>query len=182
MSNHLAISSSVVLHLSANPFCCGVSGMVISCRMPASKQFILNCFERNSFALSYLSFLNVPTLRTKTFGLASISLLALRKSKKQTSCTGMQTQCGTGTLSDSTLKSPITSEHPLQLLLCFGLCHSWYWSLCDLGQCAHIAYIIDFPHFFWCIPDHIRWIQMTQSSVPLLCTVELHAAGTHLEF
>ena len=54
MSKHLAISSSFLLHLSANPFCCGVSGMVFSCKMPASKQYILNCSERNSFALSCL--------------------------------------------------------------------------------------------------------------------------------
>ena len=69
-------------------------------------------------------------------------------------------------------------EHPLQLLFCLGLYHSWYWSLCDLDKCAHIAYIIAFPHFLWCISDHIRLIQMTQSSVPLPCTVKFHAVGT----
>ena len=80
MSKHLAISSSVLLHFSANPFCCGVSGMVFSCRMPACKQYILNCSERNSFALSCLSFLGVCTLRKNFFRLASASLFALSKS------------------------------------------------------------------------------------------------------
>ena len=55
-SKNLAISSSVLLHLSAKPFCCGMSGMLFSCKMPASKQYILNCSERNSFVLSYLCF------------------------------------------------------------------------------------------------------------------------------
>ena len=49
-------------------------------------------------------------------------------------------------------------EHPLQLLFCLGLCHSWYRSLCDLGQCTHFAHIIEFLHWLWCIPDHIRLI------------------------
>ena len=82
MSNHLAISisSRVLLQLSANPFCCGVSDMVFSCIMPASKQYILNCSEKNSFALSCLNFLGVPTQRTKFFRLASASLFALSKS------------------------------------------------------------------------------------------------------
>ena len=51
-------------------------------------------------------------------------------------------------------------EHPLQLLFCLDLCHSWYWSLCDLRQCTHIAYIIEFPQWLWCIPDHIRLIRL----------------------
>ena len=71
MSKHLAISSIVLLHLSANPFCCGVSGMVFSCRMPACKQYILNCSERNSFALSCLNLSGVFSLRTNFFRLAS---------------------------------------------------------------------------------------------------------------
>ena len=80
MSQHPVISSSVLLHLSANAFCCGVSGIVFSCRMPASKHYILNCSERNSFALSCFSFLGVPTLRTNFFRLAGASLFALIKS------------------------------------------------------------------------------------------------------
>ena len=79
MSKHLALSSSVLLHLSAIPFCCGISGIVSFCRSPASKQYLLNCSERNSFALSCLSFLGVPTLRTIFFRLASASLFALNK-------------------------------------------------------------------------------------------------------
>ena len=79
MSKHLALSSSVLLNLSAIPFCCGISGIVSFCRMPASKQYLLNCSERNSFALSCPSFLGVPTLRTILFRLASASPFALNK-------------------------------------------------------------------------------------------------------
>ena len=114
MSKHLAISSSVLLHLSANPFCFGVSGMVFSCRMPASKQYVLNCSVRNSFALSCLSFLGVPTLRTNFFRLASASLFALSKSTNTNivywSANTMQNR---NPESDSTLKGPITSVNTL---------------------------------------------------------------------
>ena len=134
MSKHPAISSSVLLHLLANPFCCGVSGMVFSCIIPASKQYILNCSERNFFALSCLSFLGVPTLRINFFRLASASLFALSKTANWNPD------------SESTLNGPITSVNALSSLFCLGLCHSWYWSLCYLGQCAHIAYFIEFPH------------------------------------
>ena len=113
MRKHLAISSSVLLHLSANPFCCGVSGMVFSCRMPASKQYVLNCTERNSFALSYLSFLGVPTLRTNFF-LANASHFALSNSTNTNfvywSANTMQNR---NPDSDSTLKGPITSVNTL---------------------------------------------------------------------
>ena len=114
MSKHLAISSSVLLHLSANPFCCGVSGMVFSCRMPASKQYVLNCSERNSFALSCLSFLGYPTLRTNFFTLANASLFALSNSTNTNfvywSANTMQNR---NPDSDSTLKDPITSVNTL---------------------------------------------------------------------
>ena len=80
MSKQLANSSSVLLRLSADTFCCGVSGMVFSCRMPASKQYIIKCSERNSFTLSCLSFLGVTTLKTNFFRLAIASLLDLSKS------------------------------------------------------------------------------------------------------
>ena len=70
--------------------------------------------------------------------------------------------------SDSTLKGPITSDNTLSSFSSACLCHSWFWSLCDLGQCANIAYIIKFPHCLWCILDHIRLIHMTQSSAQLL--------------
>ena len=40
MSKHLAISRSVLLHLSAKQFCYGVSCLIFSCRMLASKQNI----------------------------------------------------------------------------------------------------------------------------------------------
>ena len=118
MSKHLAISSSVLLHLSANPFCCGVSGMVLSCRMPASKQYVLNCSERNSFALSCFSFLGVPTMRTNFFRLANASLFALSNSKNTNfvywSANSMQNR---NPDSDSTLKGPITSVNTSASLL-----------------------------------------------------------------
>ena len=114
ISKHLAISSSVLLHLSANPFCCGVSGMVFACRMPASKQYILNCSERNSFALSCLCFLGVPKLRTNSFKPASASLCALRMSTYTNfvywSAKKMQNRNPGGF---STLKGPITSANTL---------------------------------------------------------------------
>ena len=147
MSKHFAISSSVLLHLSANSFCCGVSGMVFSCRMPASKQYILNCSERNSLALSYLSFMGVPTLRTNFFRLASASLFPLSNSTNTNfvywSANTMQ---NLNPHSNSTLKGLITSvkPSPASLLLWF-YCHYWYCSPRDLGQSAHIAYIIEFP-------------------------------------
>ena len=80
MSKHLAISSRVLFHLSTKPFFCGVSGMVFSCRMPATKLYILNCCEGNTFALSCLSIPGITTLRKKFFRLAVASLFALSKS------------------------------------------------------------------------------------------------------
>ena len=118
MSKHLAISSSVLLHLSANPFCCGFSGMVFSCRMHASKQYILNCSERKSFSLSCLTFLGVPTLRTNFFSFASASLLALSKSTTTNfvywSANTMQNR---NPDSDSALKGLVTSMNTLS---CFS--------------------------------------------------------------
>ena len=43
-------------------------------------------------------------------------------------------------------KSHHACEHLLELLVYLGLFHSWYMILCDLDQCAHIAYIIKLPH------------------------------------
>ena len=114
MSKHLAISSIVLVHLSADPFCFDVSGMVFSCIMLVSKQYILNCSERNSFALSCLSFLGFPTMRTNFFRLASASLFALSKSANKNfvywSANTMQNR---NRDSDSTLKCPIRSVNTL---------------------------------------------------------------------
>ena len=116
MGKHLAISSSVLLHLSANPFCCGVSGMVFSCRIPASKHYILNCSQRNSFAMSYPSFLGVPTMRTNFFRLASASLFALSKSTNKNfvywSANRMQSR---NPDSDYTLEGPSTRVNTLSI-------------------------------------------------------------------
>ena len=179
-SKRLAISSSVLLHLSANPLCCGVSGMIFSCRMAASKQYILNCSERNSFALSCLSFLGVPTLRTNFFRLACASLFALSKSTNTNfvywSANTMQNQ---NPDSDSTLKV-LWTPSPASLLLgslsLFILEYFLSWPM--RTHCIHHRV----PHYLWCIPDHIRLIQMTKSSVPHPCTVKFHAVGTHREF
>ena len=188
MSKHLVIPSCVVLHLSINLFCCGVSGMVFSCRMPASKQYILNCSERNLFALSCLSFLGIPTLRRNFFGLASASFFALIKSTnknfKYWSANTMQKR---NPVSDCTVKGPMTSVNTL-----FSFYSSWVSATIGTGgfvifaiahtlQNTHV-YIIEFPHCLWRSPDHIRLIQTTQLSVPLPCTVKFHAVGTHLEF
>ena len=108
MSKHLAVSSSVLLNISANPFWCGVSGMVFSRNISASKQYILNCSERISFVMSCLSFLGVPTLRTLFSRMASASFFDLNKSANLIS--GLQV---TILDSDSTLKGPITSVNTL---------------------------------------------------------------------
>ena len=114
MSKHLAISSSVLLHLWANPFCCVVSGMVFSCRMPASKQYILNCYERKFFTLSCLSFLGILTLRTNVLKLDSASLFALNNSTNANfvywSANTLQNR---NPDSDCTLKGSITSVNTL---------------------------------------------------------------------
>ena len=73
-------------------------------------------------------------------------------------------------------------ERTVQLLFCFDIWLSWKRSLFDLGQYGHIELITELPHCVWCIPDHIGLIQMTQLSMPLSCTLEFHAVGTHLEF
>ena len=113
-SKHLAISSSVLLNLSADPFCCGVSGMIFFCRMPASKQHVLNCSERNSFALFCLSFFGVLILRTNFFRLASASLFALSKSINTNFVYwSANTMRNRNPDSDSTLKGPITSVNTL---------------------------------------------------------------------
>ena len=183
MSKHFAISSSVPLHLAANPFCFGASGMVFSCRMPASEQYVLNCSERNSFALSCLSFLGVPTLRTNFIRLASASLFALRKSTNTNfvywSANTMQNR---NPDSDSTLKGPITSVKTLSSFSSAWVSATPRTGVYVILANAHIAYIIEFPQCLCCILDHIRLIQMTQLSVPLPCTVKCHAVGTHLEF
>ena len=114
MSKHVAISSSVLLYLSANPFFCGVSGVVFYCRMPVSKPYILNCSERNYFALSCLSFLGVPTLRTNFFRLASASLFALSKSTNTNFVYwSANTMLNQNSDSDSSQKGPITSMNNL---------------------------------------------------------------------
>ena len=114
MSKHPSISSSVLLQLSDNPICCGVSVLVFFCKMPAFKQYILNCSESNAFALSCLGFLGVPTLRRNLFRLASASLFALSKSTNTNfvywSANTMQNRIPD---SDSTLKGPITSVNTL---------------------------------------------------------------------
>ena len=88
--------------------------MVFSCGMPAYKQYILNCSERNSFTLSCLNFMGVPTLRTNFFRLASASLFALSKFTNINfvywSANTLQNR---NPDSDSTLKSPITSVNTL---------------------------------------------------------------------
>ena len=123
------ISSSFLLRLSANSFCCGVSGTVFSCRLPASKQHILNCSERKSFALSSLSFLGVCTLRTNFFRLASASFFALRKSTNKNfvfwSAKTMQNQ---NPDSDSTLKGPITTVNNLP-----SFSSNWVSATLDIG-------------------------------------------------
>ena len=114
MSKHLAISNSVLLHLSANPFCFGNSGLVFSCRMPASKQYILISCERNTFALPCLSFLGIPTLRKNFFRLANASLFALSKfTNTNFVYWSANTMDNRNPDSDFTLKGPITSVNTL---------------------------------------------------------------------
>ena len=145
MSQHIVIYSSFLLHLLAEPFCCGVSEMVFSCTMPASMQYIMDCSESNSFRLFCLCFLGVSTLRTNFFTLAIASLSALIKSTNTNFvyCFA-NTRQSRNPEGDYTLKSHIR-EHSLLLLFCVGISHSCYPSLCDLSQPAHIAYIIQIP-------------------------------------
>ena len=113
LSKQLAISYSVLFHISANPFCFGIFGMVFS-RLTSSNQYILTSAERKSFALSCLSFMGVLALRTTFFSLASASLLALSKSTRTNfvywSANKMQKR---NPNSDSTLKVPITIVNAL---------------------------------------------------------------------
>ena len=179
MSKHLAFSSSVLLHLSAIAFCYGFSGMVFSCRMPASKQYVLNCSERNSFALFCLSFLGVPTLRTIFFRLASASFFALSKlTNTNFVYSSANTMQNRNPDSDSTLKGPITSVNTLSSFssawvsatLCTGVfvilanTHTLHTSLCSPLFLVH------------------SWPHLLVSNDPILCTVKFHAVGTHLKF
>ena len=117
MSNHFAISNNVILHLSAIPFCCSVSSMVFSCRMPASRQYILNCSEENSLASSCLCVLGVPALIKDYFTLASASHFALSKSTNTNfvfwSAKTMQNR---NLDTDSNVKGPIMSVNTLSSL------------------------------------------------------------------
>ena len=179
MSKHLAISSSVLLHLSTNPFCCGVSGMVFSCRMPASKQYVLNCSERNSFASSCLSFLGVPALRTNFFRLASASLFALSKSTNTNfvywSANTMQNR---NPDNDSTLKGPITSVNTLSSF-------SSAWVSATLGTGVFVILANAHTLHTSSSSPNVSGAFLTvlpNRSVLLPCTVKFHAVGTNLEF
>ena len=171
MSKHLAISSSVLLHLSANPFCCGVSGMAFSCRMPASKEYILNCSERNSFALSCLSFLGVPTLRKNCFRLASASLFALSQSTNTNfvywSANTMQNR---NPGSDSTLNGPITSVNNLS-----SFSSAWVSATLGTGVFVILANAHTL-HTSSSFPLSLvySWTHPLDSNDPIVCATSLH--------
>ena len=171
MSKHLAISSSVLLHLSANPFCCGVSGMVFSCRMPASKEYILICSERNSIALSCLSFLGVPTLRKNCFRLASASLFALSQSTNTNfvywSANTMQNR---NPGSDSTLNGPITSVNTLS-----SFSSAWVSATLGTGVFVILANAHTL-HKSSSFPLSLvySWTHPLDSNDPIVCATSLH--------
>ena len=83
MSKHPAHYSSVLLHFCANLFCSGASGMVFTCKMPASKHYILNCSETISVALSCLSVLGFNKLRIIFVRLTIASLFTVINSQTQ---------------------------------------------------------------------------------------------------
>ena len=183
-SKRLAISSNDLLHRLANPFCCGLFCMVVFCRMLESKQYVLKCTESKSFVLSSLSLLGgFPHTANKFLqAVASASVFAFSNStiKHFVYWHSNTKQNGNG---DSDYKwSHHVCGYPLQLLLCIGFCHSWYWSLCDLRHCVRCTDLRD-RHCLSCILGGIRLIQMAQSFVPLPCTVnfKFHPFGTRLE-
>ena len=110
MSKQLAISSSVLLNFSANPLYCVVSGMVFSCRMPASKQYILNYSKRSSISLSRLCFGGIPILRSNFFSLASALSRSSNTNFIYWSANTVQSR---NPNSDSTVKGPITYVNTL---------------------------------------------------------------------
>ena len=118
MSKYFAISSNVLLHLSASRLCCCVSVMVSSCKIPASKQYVLNCSERTSSALCCLNFFGVPTL-TKFLQAVQCVTLCL----KQVHNTNFSYRSAKHNLEPKTWWklyfhwSHHVCEHPLQLLL-----------------------------------------------------------------
>ena len=77
MSPHFSKKMQII-YCSGSSSHLGVFGMVF-CRMPPSKEYVLNRSERNSFALSCLSFLGVHTQRKNFFRLAAASIFALSK-------------------------------------------------------------------------------------------------------
>ena len=146
MSKQLAISSGVLLNLSANPFCWRVSGIVLSYRMPASLQYNLRCSERNFITLICLSFLGVPTLKSNFFKRATASLFALSKSSSPIFVYwSANTMHNRNPDSEFTLKSPITGVNTSLAFLLLGSLSIMILAVCDQGQSTHIVYIMRFP-------------------------------------
>ena len=130
-------------------FCFAISlrtGWSWTCILHAYKHCVLKFSERNSYELSCLSILSVPTLRTKLSKLAIASLFNLSKTE---SINFFYWSANTKEIKNLVCESTLNGLSGLcyflrshffyPVFLCLGFCHYWYWWLCDPRQCTHTA-------------------------------------------
>ena len=82
LREHFAMSSNVLMHLNARLMCCGESGVIFSCIMPASNHCVFNCSEKSCFALTGVRFLSALTLGANFFRTTSAPFSGLIRTTK----------------------------------------------------------------------------------------------------
>ena len=143
MNYYLAISSSILLHLSANPFFCCVSSIVFSCWMPASKKYL--SIRETPSPCFCLIFFGVPQWDFRAGQCFVFSLKQAHKHKRSVLfCKDNPEQKPWPWLYSE--RSHHVYEIPIQLLVCLRLCHSWYWSLCDLANAHKLNTLSNSPN------------------------------------
>ena len=174
MIKQLAISSSVLFHFWANSFCCVISGMVFSCRMRASKQYILICHEGNSSHYLGSASCASPHWEQISSGWPVLTCLPQAGPQTQNSCSSLQTQCATGTLTMTLLWKVSSNLWTLNTLSNFFLLWSlpllvleFLWSWPMRTHCKrHRAPILSPVHF---------WPHLFDLNDPIIRAISLHS-------
>ena len=156
---------------------------MVFCRMPASKEYILNCSARSSFGISCLSFLGIRAQRKNFFKLTSALIFALGKPRnKNFTHTSANTIQNGNPDSNFTLKGPVTS-----VKIIYGFSSAWVlanldtWVFVILANAHTLHTSSSYPTVCGAFLTTSFLIDMTQSSVPFPCIVQCHAVGAHLE-
>ena len=143
----------------------------------------LNCSERNSFAMSCLSFLGIPTLEQTFSGLSELHMLPWACPKAQTSCTVLQTQCKIGILTvilvwkfSSFLSTPSPVSVLAVSLPVVVLDSFWSWpkrTTCFHNQVPPLSLVHSWPNL-------LDWKDLIFYAISLNFNID--AFGAHLQF